>query len=93
MGIETSPPDVEESTEPPICPCTDKHTSVPSNHICEVKAELGVEKLEYPATLEFSTPNLIESANAAFGDDESSAHCAHTLPPERLASLLQVDIQ
>ncbi|EDP53796.1 hypothetical protein KXX16_005569 [Aspergillus fumigatus] len=93
MGIETSPPDVEESTEPPICPCTDKHTSVPSNHICEVKAELGVEKLEYPATLEFSTPNLYKSANAAFGDDESSAHCAHTLPPERLASLLQVDIQ
>ncbi|KAH3265874.1 hypothetical protein KXW23_002565 [Aspergillus fumigatus] len=93
MGIETSPPDVEESTEPPICPCTDKHTSVPSNHICEVKAELGVEKLEYPATLEFSTPNLSKSANAAFGDDESSAHCAHTLPPERLASLLQVDIQ
>jgi Na+-exporting ATPase len=94
MGIETSPPDVEESTEPPICPFTDRHTSISSNHTCEVKAELGADKLEYPATLEVSTPQPYKTANAAFNnDDESSAHCAHTLSPEQLATLLQVDVQ
>jgi Na+-exporting ATPase len=93
MGIETSPPDVEESTEPPICPFTDKHTSVSSNHTCEVETGLGVEKLEYPATLEVSKPQSYKSANAAFGNDESSAHSAHTLSPEQLARLLQVDVQ
>ncbi|KAF7128249.1 hypothetical protein CNMCM5793_002791 [Aspergillus hiratsukae] len=98
MGIETSPPDVEESTEPPICPFTDKHTSVSSNHTCELKTGLSAEKLEYAATLEVSTPepynSSLQSANTAVGnDDEGSTHCAHTLSPEHLARILQVDVQ
>jgi Na+-exporting ATPase len=97
MGIETSPPDVEESTEPPICPFRDKHNSVSSNHSCEIKTGLSAEKLE-SATLEVSTPepykSSLQSANAAVGnDDKGSTHCAHTLSPEHLARILQVDVQ
>ncbi|EAW11763.1 putative potassium/sodium P-type ATPase [Aspergillus clavatus NRRL 1] len=98
MGIETSPPDVEESTEPPICPLTDTDKSVSNHHKCEVKPELSHEKLGYPATRETSTlrsdGNTISSAIASLQkDDGGTANSAHTITPEEVASTLQVDVR
>jgi Na+-exporting ATPase len=86
MGIETSP-DVEESTEPPICPCTghlqDQHTNVASNGV-EVQSSVVNEKSNKPSN---GKPPSIEPAK------ENPAESAHLVDPAHLTVLLQTDLR
>ncbi|KAE8363545.1 hypothetical protein BDV27DRAFT_6634 [Aspergillus caelatus] len=89
MGIETSPPDVEESTEPPICPYKKESKSQPNNHPSDVKQDPQAEtrtQEQNPTSLKFA-PN----SSTRQDDFRSLLQYAHTVEPEQLAVLLDVD--
>lgn len=85
MGIETSP-DVEESTEPPICPCTghlqDQQTNVASNRV-EAQSCVVDEKSNKPTN---EKPPSIEPA------EENPEGNAHLIDSSRLSAFLQTDL-
>ncbi|KAJ5624445.1 ATPase P-type K/Mg/Cd/Cu/Zn/Na/Ca/Na/H-transporter [Penicillium lagena] len=86
MGIETSP-DVEESTEPPICPCTGhlqyQHTNVASNSV-EAQSSVVNEKSNKPTN---EKPTSIQPAK------ENLEENAHFISPSHLSVLLQTDVR
>ncbi|KAE8146938.1 hypothetical protein BDV25DRAFT_43570 [Aspergillus avenaceus] len=88
MGIETSPLDVEESTEPPICPYKGH---LQANHSpTNVKPEHDPEK---DPKRQASTTQSTASDHSRQLDTPSPTHHAHTIDPTRLAALLDVDIR
>lgn len=95
MGIETTP-DVEESTEPPICPCPDpiSHAAPTTlnSESCDPKEK--PEKLVVsPAT--HSLPANLEQREFT-GTTEGKEHFlknAHLLEPNQLTTLLETDLQ
>ncbi|KAF9887700.1 hypothetical protein FE257_009653 [Aspergillus nanangensis] len=93
MGIDTLPPDVEESTEPPICACTEEHNSqsnIPSN---DVKRDPDPEKKQTSLASEPPSYDSLAEPGPPFQQDtESATNYAHTFDPPQLAALLKVDI-
>lgn len=97
MGIETSPLDVEESTEPPICPCTKDSTqpltTVPSN----LSTGSGTERTEkrpveptlQPLPKDHSRPSTEPQSQPSGNLSEY----AHTLGLGELASVLHAELQ
>lgn len=92
MGIETTP-DVEESTEPPICPCTE-----PISHESPTALSLKpCDPKEKPATplATHSLPVRLEQRTSTESIEriEDRLKNAHLLEPLQLTSLLQTDLQ
>lgn len=96
MGIESSPPDVEESTEPPICPYSKENH--PGKDTPPVDVE-GKGSLEIGQTGLIPTdPNCdakelhAESLRPRSNFKDPSQH-AHVIDPDALAAALNVDIK
>lgn len=95
MGIETTP-DVEESTEPPICASTESTLSSPA-----AAARSSCEKCE----IDQAQPNTIRADQNVPSDThqhrsielsegvEKEVKNAHLLEPSELAALLQTDLE
>lgn len=84
MGIETSPPDVEESTEPPIC-------SLPSEHTQRIDVEKqDIEKIDQPSPVvnDAQLP-AVEPCQRS----ESLSDYPHTVDPAQLAESLNVQLK
>ncbi|KAE8164753.1 hypothetical protein BDV40DRAFT_298074 [Aspergillus tamarii] len=89
MGIETSLPDVEESTEPPICPYQKESKSQPNDHPSDVKPDPQTENRTQEQN---PTPLKSTSNNPTCQDDlRGLLQYPHTVEPEQLAVLLDVD--
>ncbi|KAL4903888.1 hypothetical protein BDW74DRAFT_34886 [Aspergillus multicolor] len=88
MGIETTPLDVEESTEPPICAYSQEHNSKDHNHPGDVKDSHDIEKVARPppdethSTAQHSEHNLPNPADHA-----------HIISSSSLSAILDVDLQ
>lgn len=78
MGIETLP-DVEESTEPPICGYTESSTN--SHETNSVNFELCDEKLD---------PSINQEGQCAVDDRLKNAHL---FEPAHIASFIYTDLQ
>ncbi|KAL4873912.1 hypothetical protein BDV12DRAFT_67 [Aspergillus spectabilis] len=95
MGIETSPLDVEESTEPPICAYSQEHKSQHHSHSSDVKDTHDIEKAVHPQ--EKAPPQNETQQTSTTRDSEqdlpSPTHYAHTIDPSRLSAILNVDFQ
>ncbi|KAL2817280.1 hypothetical protein BDW59DRAFT_152739 [Aspergillus cavernicola] len=93
MGIDTSPLDVEESTEPPICAYSQEHISQHHNHPGDVKTP-DIEKAVYSqqAPPQDSTQQTTINHHSKH-ELPSPTHHAHTLDPSSLSAILNVDIQ
>ncbi|KAB8221530.1 hypothetical protein BDV33DRAFT_76365 [Aspergillus novoparasiticus] len=91
MGIETSPPDVEESTEPPICPYPKESKSQPNNHPSDVKSDPETED----GAPEHSPTSFDSASNNSTRQQDfcSLLQYAHTIDPEHLAVILDVDVR
>jgi Na+-exporting ATPase len=90
MGIETSPPDVEESAEPPICPYTKEHNLQANDSPSDVKADHGAEK--QPQRQNPSPPPRFSPTGPPCQQELGSPlHHAHTIEPAQLAALLDVN--
>ncbi|KAL2844730.1 hypothetical protein BJY01DRAFT_185509 [Aspergillus pseudoustus] len=94
MGIDTSPLDVEESTEPPICAYTREHNSQHRNHPRDVKDTPDIEK---PAHSQPQAPSEDKTrqttTNRDFEHDLSGpTHHAHTIEPSSLSAILNVGL-
>ncbi|KAF7587315.1 hypothetical protein BBP40_007400 [Aspergillus hancockii] len=90
MGIETSPPDVEESTEPPICPYPKEHNLQANNSPSDVKEVYDAAKQpqgQTPTSPQFSSAGPLSQHGLG-----SPLHYAHTIEPAQLAVLLDVNI-
>lgn len=87
MGIETAPPDVEESTEPPIRAYT-QHDFQHHNHPRDVKDTIDIEKAVHSHGQASDEVTTRHSEN-----DPSSTDNAHTIEPSRLSALLDVNFQ
>lgn len=95
MGIETTP-DVEESTEPPICASTESTLSSPAAAVRPNHKQRETDEKQ-PTTLQashnqrsnhhrYNSPELPDGP----GRDVENAHL---LEPSNLAVLLQTDLQ
>ncbi|KAL5336585.1 hypothetical protein BJX70DRAFT_372346 [Aspergillus crustosus] len=94
MGIETSPLDVEESTEPPICAYSREHKSQHHNHPGDVKDTHDIEKAVYPQETAPPQDETQTSTNRDSKQDlPSPTHHAHTIDPSSLSAILNVDFQ
>lgn len=95
MGIATDP-DVEESTEPPICGLKEPTSSLPTTGAtvgCEQgdinkkqPAKSGASHSLFSSPHKHATPELSESP-------ADQLQNAHLLDPSDLATLLQTDLQ
>lgn len=95
MGIETAP-DVEESTEPPICGLKEPTSYLPTTGAtfgceqCDINekqpANLGASHSVFSSPYKHATPELSESP-------ADQLQNAHLLDPSDLATLLQTDLQ
>lgn len=103
MGIETSPLDVEESTEPPIRPCQEeRQRQLPTIESGELSTDSFTEKRE-TVTVPFSSTGLPEDSQKEKGSflnpdtqshvSENLSEYAHTLDTSELACILQADTQ
>ncbi|KAL4800265.1 hypothetical protein BDV19DRAFT_353764 [Aspergillus venezuelensis] len=88
MGIDNTPLDVEESTEPPICAYLQEHNH---NHPGDVKDSHHLEK----AASQDQAPPEIHQAPARHSEQDLSTPTdhAHTIHPSSLSALLSVDLQ
>lgn len=94
MGIETTP-DVEESTEPPICPCPDSISHAAptalNSESCDPKEK--PEKLVVsPATHSLSTCLEKRQLTETTEGREHFLKNAHLLEPNQLTALLETDL-
>ncbi|KAI9369882.1 hypothetical protein BJX61DRAFT_517786 [Aspergillus egyptiacus] len=92
MGIDTSPLDVEESTEPPICAYS-RDNSQDHNPPGDVKSTHDIKKTgcsqQVPPQDSTHAPKTRHSEH----DIHSPAHHAHTIDPTSLSAVLDVDLQ
>jgi Na+-exporting ATPase len=95
MGIDTSPLDVEESTEPPICAYSREHNSQDHNHPGDVKDTLDIEKAAHsqPQAPSKEGTQQIETDSDLEPDISSPTHYAHTIEPPSLSTILNVDLE
>ena len=84
MGVETTP-DVEESTEPPICPFTEISSQPNVTDRSDTKPCAIDEKSILRAN---DTPAPLDSRASKEPDQN-----AHLIEPRELASLLQTDLR
>ncbi|KAE8353222.1 hypothetical protein BDV28DRAFT_111964 [Aspergillus coremiiformis] len=90
MGIETSPPDVEESTEPPICPYQRNPELQPNDHHSDVKTDDTAGNKIQQQNL---TPSRFSSTDYSNQDAPGGLlQHAHTIDPKQLAVHLDVDV-
>ncbi|KAF5855770.1 hypothetical protein ETB97_008450 [Aspergillus alliaceus] len=89
MGIETSPPDVEESTEPPICPYQKEPSLHPSIHPSDVKIDYDPEKRTWHKDPELFGPSPTDIRRQE--DLRALLQYAHTIDSGQLAVLLDVN--
>src|SRR6266536_3930196 len=85
MGEETSPPDVEESTEPPLSSSIEEHGEPTIN-----TSERAVEKIGSTATSKEGEGFPVDPAHHCW---QSKAQYAHTLPITDIFRKLQVDVE
>lgn len=84
MGIEVTP-DVEESTEPPICPFTETNTQPNvTNHLHTKPCDTDTKSISHT---DHTTP--LEPQASKEGPDQN----AHLIEPPELASLLHTDLR
>ncbi|KAL4894410.1 hypothetical protein BDV59DRAFT_175425 [Aspergillus ambiguus] len=86
MGTDVSPPDVEESTEPPICAFTEEHHSDPIKSTKDVDTHRDLEKGQE------QQPSSVSQSYSTCHDSETISCYAHTFDSAQLASLLEVNI-
>lgn len=85
MGVETTP-DVEESTEPPICPFTEINSqSNVTNHSGTKPSDINEKSILRTN----DTPAPLDSLASKERPDQN----AHLIEPSELASLLQTDLR
>ncbi|KKK20747.1 hypothetical protein AOCH_006326 [Aspergillus ochraceoroseus] len=95
MGIDTSPPEVEESTEPPICAYSEEQNLQQTRSLGDVKASRDIEKTQYsanPTTLQHETRQT-PSNHDPKSDLPGPSHYAHTIDPPGLSQLFNVHLQ
>ncbi|CEL04679.1 Putative Ca2 transporting ATPase [Aspergillus calidoustus] len=94
MGIDTSPLDVEESTEPPICAYSREHNSQDHNHPGDVKDTIDTEKTAHsqPQASPKEETQQIETNSCLESDHSSPTHYAHTIEPPSLSRILNVNL-
>ncbi|KAH8430636.1 putative potassium/sodium P-type ATPase [Aspergillus melleus] len=85
MGIETSPPDVEESTEPPIC-------SLPQEHPprIDVETKQDFEKIDNPQNVSVLDDAQRPAVDPGQPISENPLDYPHTVHPAQLAESLNV---
>jgi hypothetical protein len=95
MGIDTSPLDVEESTEPPICAYSREHNSQDHNHPGDVKDTIDTEKTAHsqPQASPKEETQQIETNSCLESDHSSPTHYAHTIEPPSLSRILNVNLE
>lgn len=96
MGIESSPPDVEESTEPPICPYSkERHPGkgTPPTDV-EEKDSLDIgETGQIPTEPPYDAKELQAEDPRQHSNPEDPSQNAHVVDPDALAAALNVDIK
>lgn len=95
MGIEVASPDVEESTEPPICGSNEEHslsiTSKYDGHSLSIgdqeKFPTAISAQRPLATDELATPETtLDKWNTQYA-------CSHTLSVAKVSQVLGVDVK
>ncbi|CAI7606402.1 unnamed protein product [Penicillium glandicola] len=81
MGVEITP-DVEESTEPPICPFTETKPSNVTNRL-DLKPDTDTKSISHTD----------RTASSDLPSKEGSDRNAHLIEPSELASLLHTDLR
>lgn len=85
MGIEITP-DVEESTEPPICPFPEtNHQPNVTNRLCTKPCDTDKKYISY--TPDHTTPLEPQASKEGPGQN------AHLVDPSELASLLHTNLR
>ncbi|KAL2008392.1 hypothetical protein VTN00DRAFT_8374 [Thermoascus crustaceus] len=97
MGIETSPPDVEESTEPPLCSTHEGHPGSAIDH-SQGDSKHSVESEKVSADLDGRELRHCASCHQAPSEAtllsrEEQCKYAHTISATDLSALLGVDLQ
>lgn len=97
MGIETSPPDVEESTEPPLCSTHEGHPGSAIDHSQGDSKHL-VESEKVSTDLDGRELHQCVSCHQAPSEAtllswEEQCKYAHTISATDLSALLGVDLQ
>lgn len=98
MGIETSSPDVEESTEPPLCSSIQGglkkrplSSPVEDSAAPDRRLDEGEKAAVYPDKPEETTTSVVLSLDE--GDWNTHYQFAHTYPISDISRVLEVDIQ
>jgi len=94
MGIETTP-DVEESTEPPICACTEPHSHATRTSLSFEPCDPKEKSTTLPSTATHNppTPKQQHTSSESADRSEDRLRNAHLLEIFELASLLGSDLQ
>lgn len=93
MGIENSPTDVEESTEPPLCSSTEGPKPVPAEVIQAPPASNGNISPHAPTLNEKSSLAQEEIHTVLYEDWTEQYKYAHTIAAEDVARKLGVNLQ
>lgn len=92
MGIEIASPDVEESTEPPICGSNEDLSSLSRPQPATIRVD-SLQEFKAAAATTLSQSTTTTTAVTADDYDEQNAHVyAHTLPAHQVALHLRVDV-
>lgn len=83
MGVETTP-DVEESTEPPICPFTETNQPNVTNRLHTKPCDTDKRSISHTDN---TTPFETQASKEGPGQN------AHLIEPSELASLLRTDLR
>ncbi|KAJ5235709.1 uncharacterized protein N7469_004877 [Penicillium citrinum] len=94
MGIETTP-DVEESTEPPICACTEPHSHANRTSLSFEPCDPKEKSTTLPSTATHNPPTLKQQHTSSESADrgEDRLRNVHLLEISELARLLGSDLQ
>lgn len=96
MGIETTNPDVEETTEPPICPFTESISHSPATAVslsweqCDTNEKQSADSR---VSRSLSSTTRQHALREFPGGSEDHVQNAHLFEPCDLAALLQTDLQ
>ncbi|PGH27637.1 potassium/sodium efflux P-type ATPase, fungal-type [Polytolypa hystricis UAMH7299] len=97
MGVETTPPDVEESTEPPICSSNEGHqerSGTTLNYSTSASCSLGDEEKVSTVREKASDPDDTASTLVdQVGGRENICQYAHTYPVAEIVRVLGAHLQ
>lgn len=92
MGIEIASPDVEESTEPPICGSNEDLPSLSRPQPATSRVDSLQESKTTPATTLSQSTTTSTAVSADVYDEQDTHVYAHTLPAHQVALHLRVDV-